>query len=746
MKRKNNIQKSSKNNANKKRNITNTRTYKDIISKKEKDTSMLDFFPLSNPKKKHPMVIESVKLKSKRHYDIVKNPSKPRLSIEKSNEIQKYFTEASSTILIDDAFLSNVVSLIHSDILKISSFIKDNDVLIENISLYNIITKFFLHLNKNIIYIPKELTEKSPMKIRYHNVKLFSGFNHVKDIFLQYSPLNIEESKLFYPKFTQGVIDYIQNFKNEKALYIYSPFDYISDLQKIEIICNDLEYNIIRIDETELNKNYKLNKIAEAMKSQRLPCLPEDINHVLFVLEAMVNNYPHKFSILDKKNDNETIPNSASTEASLFFNPNIIIKNEDSKNNHNITNYFSSNTKENSIYRTIQNNIFTFCNKQKTLILFVDEFSSYQDNPKDNAAHKYLMNIISKLSGSKCPIIVLSNDTSLIGGLSHSTYMNNFKMFFNEIDMKEKERNNMIFQISIIIYLQLMFYKLNYVKLDNSEEMMTIIENIVNIRKKGQSIVINDDDDPNPIEDEYQRIVKVAEYMCYENNFDIEVICHKLLSKFKTFKIEDNGKEKKLNDDLDTLDKDIHKRKKMITLESLANEYEEMSFKDYENSQKKRINTKMFNQIKYISFKKKIYYNISNSNIDNNLEDAKIHNIYDYEDNNNKREASSFNDKSVENVIDSNTIKRLNKEFQKFLLLFFKRNLTTRAIKDYKNMCIKVNKYKPKGLDKYLHLYDRARLIHIINDDYFFYSKTNANTLSNYRLRYTLLEKNLLYN
>ena len=33
MKRKNNIQKSSKNNANKKRNISNTRTYKDIISK-----------------------------------------------------------------------------------------------------------------------------------------------------------------------------------------------------------------------------------------------------------------------------------------------------------------------------------------------------------------------------------------------------------------------------------------------------------------------------------------------------------------------------------------------------------------------------------------------------------------------------------------------------------------------------------------------------------------------------------------
>ena len=478
------------------------------------------------------------------------------------------------------------------------------------------------------------------------------------------------------------------------------------------------------------------------MKSQRLPCLPEDINHVLFVLEAMVNNYPHKFSVLDKKNDNEIIPNSASTEASLFFNPNNIIKNENSKNNHNITNYFSSNTKENSIYRTIQNNIFTFCNKQKTLILFVDEFSSYQDNPKDNAAHKYLMNIISKLSGSKCPIIVLSNDTSLIGGISHSTYSNNFKMLFHEIDMKEKERNNMILQISIIIYLQLMFYKLKYVRIDNSDEMMNIIQNIVNIRKKGKSIVINDDDDPNPIEDDFERIVKVAEYMCYENNFDIEVICHKLLSKFKKFKIEDNGKEKKLSDDLDTLDKDIHKRKKIITLESLANEYEEMSFKDYENVQKKRINTKMFNHIKYISFKKKIYYNISNSNIDNNLEDAKIHNIYDYEE----IENSFFNDKSVENVIDNDTISNISKEFQKFLLLLFKKNVTTRAIKDYKYMCIKVNKNKPKWLDKYMHLYDTSRLIKIVNDDYFFYSKSNANTLSNYRLRYTLLEKNLLYN
>ena len=57
MKRKNNIQKSSTNNANKKRHISNTRTYKDIISKKEKDTSMLDFFFLLYPKKKHPMLI-----------------------------------------------------------------------------------------------------------------------------------------------------------------------------------------------------------------------------------------------------------------------------------------------------------------------------------------------------------------------------------------------------------------------------------------------------------------------------------------------------------------------------------------------------------------------------------------------------------------------------------------------------------------------------------------------------------------
>ena len=733
MKRKNYYSKSRNKKKNSKQNTIKHTSFQDIISKTEKDKKIFEYFALSgyNPIKKN-TIPGSVKLKNKKQYEIVKNPSKPRLSFENLNDVNKYISEASSTLVFDDNFVNHILSLILPQIAKFSNL--DNSII------QKIIIKFLLQFRTDFIYLPEELLNKSPFDINYHNIKLFSGFKQVKKLSLQYMPSNIHEAKLIWPLFSQKIIDYVTNFKNEKALYIYSPFDYLNDIHKIEIICNDLMYNIIRIDETELNKNYKLNKISEATKSQRLPCLPEDINRVLFILEAMVNNFNQKLSTICKPDncpptfkqlDQEVITSSASTDASFYFNSNVTLdsKTKNNVNNSEITRYFSLNTKENLLFKTIQNNIFQHCNKQKTLLLFVDTFSN--ENDKDNSAHKYLMNIISKISGSKCPIIVLSNNIKLLGNLSHSTYENNFILFVNSQKMISHEKENLISQISLIIFFHLMFPSLITKQYFFLEEILTDFDvKFQNFKKENNTLI-------------FQRINIIAEYIACNYNFDYEIICYKLLNIFKKLYKLENGKEKHFEDYLSTLEGIKYKKKqysKIENLEQLAECYDHYSTEDYFIKKKENLSDKIFKQIQKVTFKKNQIYQ---KNRPPNLENSKIHNHL-FEKINMKYQ---INKKSIENVFNNKKTSFFKKESRNYLNLFFNKQISTKTIFDYilvlKQFDCRMNQ-KCKGYLSFLaQLHDIDNIFCKFNEDEYFFLRNVALKLTYYKIKKDLIKKDL---
>ena len=79
-------------------------------------------------------------------------------------------------------------------------------------------------------------------------------------------------------------------------------------------------------------------------------------------------------------------------------------KAENDINNTDIKGYFKENTKEHKIFSQLQNNIFLYCTKAKTAIVIADSFS---DKDIDK---RYFNNILLKISQSKCPIIVLTNN------------------------------------------------------------------------------------------------------------------------------------------------------------------------------------------------------------------------------------------------------------------------------------------------------------------------------------------------
>ena len=75
------------------------------------------------------------------------------------------------------------------------------------------------------------------------------------------------------------------NFPDRRA-FVINDKNYIEKIKTVETICSDLDYKVIRLDELEMGKLNKLNKIAEATQSQRISSLPEGLSEKLKILET----------------------------------------------------------------------------------------------------------------------------------------------------------------------------------------------------------------------------------------------------------------------------------------------------------------------------------------------------------------------------------------------------------------------------------------------------------------------------
>ncbi len=290
------------------------KTIKEIISSSKTKNTLTNYFSFSTEKKetkkKNSFSKEQENKINKNYsqYEIIRNPSKPRLGKEYSNILNKYLNIASKCILFTENQIEEINSYLNFIYEKIDSFflaekkyIKDD---IKKINRNILLIKILLHSNNEFFFIPLSLQINDNYK-HFKEIFLFNGYNNTKNLFYNFFPCNTEECSIFWSEIFNPINKYIKNFDNEKALYIYSSQDYFNYLKKAEIIFSILNYNIIRIDETDLTKYLKLNKIYEATQSQSISFIPDELNNRMFLLESILNNFIEKWKDITKYNNNK---------------------------------------------------------------------------------------------------------------------------------------------------------------------------------------------------------------------------------------------------------------------------------------------------------------------------------------------------------------------------------------------------------------------------------------------------------
>ena len=600
-----------------KKTIKNINTSRKISKIKN---TLTNYFSFSNEKKDtNKKLSMSNEEENKRnhnfsHYDLVLNPSKQRIGKEYTNILNKYLSIASKSILFTDNHIEKINNFFSSIFEKIDSFflVEKNYIMddLNKINKHILLTKFLLHSNSELIYIPNSLQ----ISENYYNFKelfLFNGYDGTKNLFLNFFPCNKEECLNFWSEIYIPIEKYIKNYDYEKALYIYTKQDYFNYLRKAEIICSLLNYNIIRIDETDLAKYLKLNKIYEATQSQCISFIPDELNNRIFLLESILNNYIEKWKEIIKYNNNfhslskvteDNIndidsPSTNSTCHKKIIKNNSVVtnkkdinkknkKNESDKFMKNITKYFLLNTEENTIFKIIQNNIYKYCSIQKTLILISDSFSSDEDK-------KYMVNILNKISKSKIPIIILTNSPPLTINNSKK----NNKLIFSNISNKTNKKL-FIYQFYLILYLYIILEEIINNQNNSMDEIILFIKDKIN----------NDNLDKKYLNKIYEIIYKLS----HKCKYDMESMGY--LLKDKLGKMKNN--EIDLKHKILLLEEQFNEKNKIKYYNDLYYNYEYISFKDVESTKIEKYSNKLFS----------ILNNYENGV---NLENIKIENNYD---------------------------------------------------------------------------------------------------------------------
>ena len=462
----------------------------------------------------------------------------------------------------------------------------------------NIIVKYILNTYDNLIYVPKcfMINQIDNINNKKHVLKLIGGYNETKKIKLLYEPINIEESKSVYPELTNHIIQYINKFKLnlrkrnklQNALVLYKPGnDFIESVNIIEVICNDLGYQIIKLDELESQKYNKLNKIEEATKSKRLWTIDEDILSKLNIIEHTYKNNKTKWvsyikklnltSLADNKEKNNDLDiNNVSNISSQY-----VPMNDDNNGNNSV---------EYNAFKNFQNNINDITMNKRTLILIRDSFTPNDENNKE-----YLRSIISKIPKTKCPIIILTNNLSIFYTISPPFNICTFS-FYKITNESYTNNSIIIYLISFVIYLHI------YIKPSISNDIDIIIQEIDKHNKELQ--LENNDNNV------YETIVKISFALCLKNSFNLDKILLELsfLLRKESKVLEPNDKvnnikrnvcDNLINEEIyDNFDLNINNE-----LQQLCDNYNEESYYDYEKGKTTQIINKRFKYL--LKFKRK---------------------------------------------------------------------------------------------------------------------------------------------
>ena len=233
--------------------------------------------------------------------------------------------------------------------------------------------------------------------------------------------------------------------KNHKKglVLLFKTNDFVRTIDYIEAICNELNFDIIKIDEQK-DKIAKLNKISEATQSHKIMTVSNAINEKIKIVTNIVQNNPQNCNVLqstygqngqtrpsldiiiphidnsnDKKFQNsnnnsifkskEDISEEASEENNFDnnLNTNLAMKEPISGNmggvvkNGEVKKMTNDEIKEKISLLT--DNIYKISANKKTLILIPDNFEDLEDEKS------FYNNLCSKSINTKCPFIILTS-------------------------------------------------------------------------------------------------------------------------------------------------------------------------------------------------------------------------------------------------------------------------------------------------------------------------------------------------
>ncbi len=622
-------------------------------NKKEKNARLSKYNFLINPSKK--------KIKN------LKGDDKPEIDIKKYNlfnedDIYDIINIIKSNIKED--FEKTFIDLSKENYLPFHFSSNSYEKFLFN-HFENIITKFILMNYSDLLYIPKSYL-KEYENCQFQNIKLLSGFNGTKGISLLYNPINIEEIELFYPNLFKEINSYIKKFKKnrkknkkQKACVLFkNDEDFLGLIKDIEVICNNLDYQIIRIDD-ETNKQMKLNKISEATKSQRISSIDEQLIQKINILEYMIGHskwrnfllnsgviYDSKIKIpltdsLIFEKENPSQIKTQSTDINLeklsFSQNNSKESNSRTisilgKENNSTTSSINRNSQEYIVLENFKQNVFNICLKKKTLILISDSLNMSDENKE------YLNQIIKKIPDSKCPIVILTNNLSLFN--SKNGFYNQVNFEFYKIENEGYEhKDNIIYSITIFIFLHL--YLLipeehpNDIKKIKDEIKRIFSETRLKVAFLTQKL--------------YDAIIKISILIGNLNKYNFEDILVYLSNGFRY--VKDNARNEDIPYKLKILEemvlKDIEKYKvneiddenfdseliedklNLNNLEFICNETEKNSYYDFLDYNLKSISNKNYQFLKTTYklneefengeyYKLKQYFNIKKQNDDIN--------------------------------------------------------------------------------------------------------------------------------
>ena len=366
------------------------------------------------------------------------------------------------------------------------------------------IVKYLLNTYHNLIYVPEKYMMQQNEQNNLNEVGLLV-YNDKENIYLEYSPINLIECNLFYPKLCSNISKFIKYFKQKKrkknpnsALLLYRPNDdFTSYINKIKLICNQLGYRLL-IREDEINKLMNIEKLKEINQNYIIGSLQEKNIKYLKILDNISKTEKwtnfleyNNIQLIESKEKGKKInkqnikkSNISKTQSTVDMTQNISKNLLNIKNNKdigiNIFDNLSSQTltfighnnkncepsqesdqyssKEYKIFQNYQQNILEKFNKRRNVILFVDNFEKNEDNIK------YINQINTIIPTSKSPIIILTNnlsiftDNQIIGSTSFQNRYIPHQIENEGINQKE----NVIYITFLIIYFLIFIPKVSF--------------------------------------------------------------------------------------------------------------------------------------------------------------------------------------------------------------------------------------------------------------------------------------------